>query len=75
MFRSHPFGLTELTEGIGTTWHNWGRGSDPQIDYIFVKGFASREPARKWTDELNGVYLSDHYPISVEIEREDGGKL
>ena len=75
VFRSHPFGLTELTRGIGTTWHNWGRGSDPQIDYIFVKGFVSREPARKWTDELNGVYLSDHYPISVEIEREDGGKL
>ena len=65
----HPFGLTELTKGIGTTWHNWGRGNDPQIDYIYVKHFKTDKPAVKWDDCLNGVYLSDHYPIEVEIER------
>ena len=73
--RNHPLGLKELTGGIGTTWHNWGRGSDPQIDYIFVKGFDMQGAACKWDQELNGIYLSDHYPISVEVSRSDGGAL
>lgn len=70
----HPLGLNELTKGIGTTWHDWGRKSDPQIDYIFVKGFAMNGEVAKWDDNLNGVYLSDHYPLAVEINMDKEGK-
>ena len=67
----HPLALDELTKGIGTTWHDWGRKSDPQIDYIFVKGFTMNGSYTKWDENLNGVYLSDHYPISVEINMQN----
>ena len=68
LFDDPSIGLTELTKGIGTTWHDWGRKLPPQIDYIFTRGFKTDKPAVKWEDNLNGVYLSDHYPVSVEIE-------
>ncbi len=69
----HPLGLIELTKGIGTTWHDWGRKSDPQIDYFFVKGFRMNGTYTKWDDNLNGIYLSDHYAISVEINMDNEG--
>ena len=28
--------------------------------------------AELWTQNLNGIYLSDHYPVAVELTREDG---
>ena len=71
----HPFGLTEITRGIGNTWHNWGKCDDPQIDYIFTRGIRATSDVVKWSEDLNGVYLSDHYPLAVELEREDGKTL
>lgn len=68
--RNDEFGLTEFTEGIGTTWHAWGTVQEPQIDYIFAKGFEKTSDVVLWKDELNGVYLSDHYPVEVSMERE-----
>ena len=73
LIMDHPLGLNELTKGIGTTWHNWGRGNDPQIDYIFVKGFAMNGDVAKWDDNLNGIYLSDHYPLAVDINMDQEG--
>ena len=70
---SDPLGLKELTKGIGTTWHNWGTRSDPQIDYIYVKGFDSDGAVVKWDDNLNGVFLSDHYALEVEMNMTDEG--
>ena len=72
LLKTDAFGLTDQTENIGTTWHNWGRSNFEQIDYIFTRGFSGICAPQKWKDELNGVYLSDHYPVEVELVREDG---
>ena len=75
LLREDEFGLTERTEGLGTTWHDYGRGNEPQIDYIFTRGMKAEGAAELWTQNLNGIYLSDHYPIAVELTREDGETL
>lgn len=66
--------LTELTAPLDATvatCHGYGRiAENYKIDYIF----ASRAvrpldgTLTLHTDERDGVYLSDHYPISVEVE-------
>ena len=64
-------GLTDVTSSIGITFHNYGRNipADPpcQIDYIVLKGALCCSSVCKWTDQENGVYLSDHYPVCAEI--------
>ena len=70
----------DLTEGIGDTFHGFRDSIAPRnserpsreikIDYIF----ADRETAKKsysvtkWDDCENGILLSDHYPLCLEIE-------
>lgn len=60
--------LFDVTEKIPVSFHKFGEKS-AKIDYIFM----SREIAEKaknvqaWTEEENGIYLSDHYPICAEI--------
>lgn len=59
-----------LGEGVATC-HDYGKiTSDMKIDYIFAT--PSVKPVsgtlRMHTDEQDGVYLSDHYPISIEVE-------
>lgn len=63
--------LSDLTAEIPVTFHNYGI-ADPEdmpskIDYIFATPPFRYEKAVCWTEEENGVYLSDHYPICVEI--------
>ncbi|MBR3928377.1 MAG: endonuclease/exonuclease/phosphatase family protein [Clostridia bacterium] len=67
--------LSDLTENVGVTFHNFGRKTDGQIDYIFASGFDKEASAVKWTDEWNGVFLSDHYPIECRVKRKDGGEV
>ena len=62
--------LTELTAEIDYTFHFFGKKEGPyKIDYIFADG----ETAKKcvcvtpWTEESDGIYLSDHYPLCAEI--------
>lgn len=66
--------LIDLSENSGETFHNFGVPTDDvafrkKIDYIF----ADKETAKrtysitKWEDCFNGIYLSDHYPIFLEI--------
>ncbi len=68
-----PFPLEELTKSCRSlaTFHNFGKKEGPyQIDYIY----ADCETAKRnftvtpWLDELDGIFLSDHYPILIEIE-------
>ena len=44
--------------------------NDPpcSIDYIVLKGDWQCETVYKWTDEENGIYLSDHYPVCAVIK-------
>lgn len=57
-----------LTQGIGITYHGYWKGDDQCcIDYLFLAGDLVCEKIWKWTDEEDGVYLSDHYPVCALI--------
>ena len=62
--------MVELTEEIKHTFHDFGRRSDDcKIDYIFTDVKTAEIPYKveRWEECLNGIYLSDHYPISVRF--------
>ncbi len=59
--------LTEQSDGLENTFHGYGRVRQPRIDYIFSRGFEAEAPAALWTDEYEGVYLSDHYPVAASL--------
>lgn len=58
-----------LTVDIGETYHGYFR-NEPliQLDYIYVRGDVELISVEKWTDVADGVYLSDHYPVSVHCK-------
>ena len=60
-------GFVNVTDGIGVTYHGYGCENPESIDYIYVKGAENCGVAERWTDEENGVYLSDHYPVCAEL--------
>ena len=62
--------LTEHTDGMGTTWHGYGKAHNERIDYIMSNGFVQHGNVEAWTDETDGIYLSDHYPLAVELDVE-----
>ena len=60
--------LVQITREIGGTWHNFGREERPkQIDYIVLRGHVICDGIRKWTQQENGVWLSDHYPVCADL--------
>lgn len=65
------FPLRDITADIPLSFHNFGLGQEPsgKIDYLFAGGGLRPERVRCWTDEENGVFLSDHYPICAELQR------
>lgn len=62
-----------ITEGIGVTYHGFEPEDESEcIDYIYIR---NREDAglrcrslEKWGEREDGVWLSDHYPISALLE-------
>lgn len=60
--------LTELTDKIPVTFHDYGV-VEHKIDYIFTTPDLATTVSAvgAWRDEHEGVYLSDHYPIFVEV--------
>ncbi len=71
VFKKAP-GVNDLTEGIpddSATFHNYGKiTSNCKIDYIFSSGNAVSGTLKMHDDKVNGVFLSDHYPVSVVAE-------
>ncbi len=62
--------FSNATEGIGITYHGFHREETfCSIDYIFISGGLRCESVEKWTDERDGITLSDHYPVCAEIYR------
>lgn len=57
------------TKEIKDTFHGFGISEKSTIDYIYMsKDLADNvTSANKWTDELNGIFLSDHYPICATV--------
>lgn len=62
------FPLTELTEEVTVTFHNYGRNAD-KIDYIFADAATAALPrtVTRWDGDRAGVWLSDHYPVAVSL--------
>lgn len=63
-----------LTEGIGITYHGFTPQDGPEtIDYVFLYNAGQELPGleclsvEKWTDREGIVWLSDHYPICVNL--------
>lgn len=64
------FPIRELTGGCEITFHDFGRKQAPyRIDYIYADEKTARREHKVelWTDELDGIFLSDHYPICLTI--------
>ena len=58
-----------LTVDVGDTFHGFGtRQGYGQIDYMFAIGDVKKHNVERWEDCHDGIYLSDHYPIAVELE-------
>lgn len=62
--------LTDHTDGLANSYHNYGKSDEPRIDYIMSRGFRAVSPLNAWRDERDGIYLSDHCPLSIELEME-----
>lgn len=63
--------LEEATAAVPYTYHDFGRRENPlKIDYIFTDAALAAHPhtVTSWTDETDGIYLSDHFPLLLEIE-------
>ena len=58
----------DVTADSGCTFHNYGKEHTEKIDYVYVRGNLECKKMEKWTVCENGVYLSDHYPVCVELE-------
>lgn len=58
----------DLTEGMEGTFHDFGKEAVPEkIDYIMATPTVKCLKRELWKDEKHGVFLSDHYPVCVEI--------
>ncbi len=60
-------GLQVLTDHLGMTYHGFGGPHTSLIDYICIRGSIAAGDVRKWDRAEEGVYLSDHYPISADL--------
>ncbi|MCI9617452.1 MAG: endonuclease/exonuclease/phosphatase family protein [Eubacterium sp.] len=65
---NHSGIVCDITEEISGTYHNFGKIDRPaKIDYIAVSENIRLEKLELWKDQKNGVFLSDHYPISATV--------
>lgn len=61
--------LRDLSNGMDGTFHDFGRMFPPEkIDYIAVSSGLDCSKRELWMDCENGIFLSDHYPVSVVLE-------
>ena len=60
--------LIDLTVKIAGTYHDYGKLKElNKIDYIIVDDYFKCNSVTIWDTCKEGVYLSDHYPVCVEI--------
>lgn len=70
LLKEYPW-LVDLTAETGGTFHNYGKLKEPvKIDYIIAQDNFKCSSASLWEDCREGVYLSDHYPVCVEMYTE-----
>lgn len=61
--------VEDITAHIPVTFQDFGR-RELKIDYIYTDAFLTQtvKNVTVWDDQLNGIYLSDHYPVSAEFD-------
>lgn len=62
--------FADVTAEVGGTFHDYGRVKAEKIDYVYAKKPLKATSAKLWEECEDGVYLSDHYPVCVEVEIE-----
>ena len=67
-----PVGAKDVTASLGGTFHDFGRLEEKQkIDYIFTNAKCDENETFAIEDEgIEGVYISDHYPVCAFVEFE-----
>lgn len=66
------YGLVELNREMPITFHEFGKW-DPgyKLDYIFTDPETAKNcTACAWEECVNGIYLSDHYPVAIDWNTE-----
>lgn len=58
--------LIDLTDNVDYTFHDYGK-MKIKIDYIYATPTIKASKAVAWTECFDGVYLSDHYPVMVNV--------
>ncbi len=67
-------GLSVVQPG-GATFRRWGLNIGPAIDHVLVsKEFKPQSDIKVWKNQYDGVYPSDHNPISVKLLFKDTAK-
>ena len=62
-------GLREVTGDFPFTFHEYFYTERRlKIDYIYMTDTIKVKKTEAWKDEIEGIYLSDHYPICTEVE-------
>ena len=61
--------LTDVTSDVGISYHGYHpeRGEGSKIDYIFTTFLCDTKYSFTAKDEMNGEYLSDHYPVGAML--------
>lgn len=63
----NPF--VDCSKDSGITFHDYGKLEEKvKIDYIWATSDFKCEKVLKWEECEKGVYLSDHYPVEVELQ-------
>lgn len=65
-----PFALADATADQPVSFHDYG-ALRSKIDYIFASDAWRCKPAEIWDDCVDGVFLSDHYPVCVTMCMEE----
>lgn len=64
-------GLVDVTAHLPHTFHRFGTCVPMvKLDYILAKPEVAAlcSEVSPWDDQVNGIYLSDHYPVCVDME-------
>lgn len=62
--------IFEVTKDIERSFHDFGERKNCKIDYIYLQKSLEGKVSEiiLWDEEMDGIYLSDHYPIFIQIE-------
>lgn len=61
--------LVNQTPDFPASWHDYGKRMDePQIDYIFTRGFEAIKQPAAWDERPYGKFLSDHNALCAFLK-------